>query len=417
MKKFIMFSITLLSSMFFYGCGEDIDIDLAQWSNEYKNHSIRYTKTGGITEIGADYVDLNIVRQRADEQEYVVVVESTCWPSDKSTSIDLSNCIIVPIEEKTDKTVRITGLKHSTDYYYFQVNSKDHFTLKEIGDKFGTFTTKQGIVEISSFHILGLYTIQIELNCFDTSLCGVCYSEVDPLPTYGTNSQVLIRDGEQWSPVIELDDRNGGKKIYCRPYCIEGGRLDGKIYYGDAILIDPQGFVKTSIKAIDLGLSVKWADRELFAAGPSPIRSDFYFQFGGISYNKKSWKKEEYNYFQNVELEDDAAAFHWGGKWRMPTEEEIEELETLPRIRASVDGVDGWYISGKANTPYANNTLFIPMGEYWSSTYLGHSEFMFYNVPIDEYDATTLLSSAGANLGTGISDTRWSLKIWPVQAN
>ena len=63
-----------------------------------------------------------------------------------------------------------------------------------------------------------------------------------------------------------------------------------------------------------------------------------------------------------LDLEDDAAHVNMGGKWRMPTEDEIEELldnteaTTEPTIKLM--GVKGIMFTSKIN----NNKLFIPFG-------------------------------------------------------
>jgi hypothetical protein len=75
-----------------------------------------------------------------------------------------------------------------------------------------------------------------------------------------------------------------------------------------------------------------------------------------------------------LELEDDAAHVHWGGTWRLPTKEEMQEL---------YDNCEFEYIHGDAGrgilvTAKNGNTLFFPLtydwddgvkwGYYWTSS-------------------------------------------------
>lgn len=97
-------------------------------------------------------------------------------------------------------------------------------------------------------------------------------------------------------------------------------------------------------KGVDLGLSVIWATQNLDALDP---QSYGYTYAWGETTPKRNFVIDNYKY-QNKEtdssigrsftkyngedkktvldLEDDAANSGWGGRWRMPTKEELEEL-------------------------------------------------------------------------------------------
>lgn len=102
---------------------------------------------------------------------------------------------------------------------------------------------------------------------------------------------------------------------------------------------------REGVEAVDLGLSVKWADRNLGAS--TPERNGVFFAWGATepgtyygwpsycygtgSFNKvtKYCTNEEYGPVDNrIELElDDDAAFQWLGEgWRMPSLQQVEEL-------------------------------------------------------------------------------------------
>ena len=119
------------------------------------------------------------------------------------------------------------------------------------------------------------------------------------------------------------------------------------------------------MEAIDLGLSVKWASCNIGAVYPSEIGD--LFAFGEIS-SKKIFTNENYStdimlegYCSDVGLkrltyEYDAAHIILGGKWRMPTRDEVAELienSNLEMFR--VDGVIGTQVWGQNG-----NSIFIP---------------------------------------------------------
>ena len=89
-------------------------------------------------------------------------------------------------------------------------------------------------------------------------------------------------------------------------------------------------------KAVDLGLSVKWATCNIGATKPEECGD--YFAWGETS-PKEVYTEETYLYYDaanNRKLIDigteisgteyDAARKQWGDDWRMPAEEELYEL-------------------------------------------------------------------------------------------
>ena len=63
-----------------------------------------------------------------------------------------------------------------------------------------------------------------------------------------------------------------------------------------------------------------------------------------------------------LDLSDDAAHVNMGGKWRMPTYEQLKELydNTTHRVE-TINGVKGMMFTSKIN----NKRLFIPFAGYW----------------------------------------------------
>lgn len=154
---------------------------------------------------------------------------------------------------------------------------------------------------------------------------------------------------------------------------------------------------------VDLGLSVKWATCNIGATSPKDYGSyfawgetspkDFYSEGNYKLYKKIKTKKflrfEEtteiikYNNIDsNTRLDsiDDAARAKWGGKWRMPTDDEMTELREKCKWEwTKQGGRNGYKVTSKTN----GNSIFLPaagyryesgldlegsVGYYWSSS-------------------------------------------------
>ena len=170
------------------------------------------------------------------------------------------------------------------------------------------------------------------------------------------------------------------------------------------------------VQAVDLGLSVKWANMNVGATKASGFGS--YFAWGEIkpknyySWDTYVWSKGNTQFLikysvsdrkVNLAPSDDAARANWGGDWRMPTVEEYEELINPANCKwewTTKDGVNGYKITSKKN----GNSIFMPItgfrfyegvqfraikGIYWTSTVYTDNpvkswclEFDFQNVDV-----------------------------------
>lgn len=104
---------------------------------------------------------------------------------------------------------------------------------------------------------------------------------------------------------------------------------------------DPDKSAELGVSPIDLGLSVEWASVNLGARNPydygnvydwgetrSPNKDNY--QWASYKYGNSGTTLSKYNDTDGLtmlELSDDAAHFLLGGKWRMPTTDDWEELK------------------------------------------------------------------------------------------
>ena len=160
-------------------------------------------------------------------------------------------------------------------------------------------------------------------------------------------------------------------------------------------------------EAVDLGLSVKWAtcnigsnapeeSGEFYAWGEIKERSNFdwhtYKWCNGSSESMTKYCSS--GAFGKVDdktvldPEDDVAHVKWGGKWRIPTCEEMKELVNECTWEwITYEGVEGYHVTGPNGNSiffpavgYLRGTNFIYRGSYglyWSATLTEESSYAY----------------------------------------
>lgn len=148
-------------------------------------------------------------------------------------------------------------------------------------------------------------------------------------------------------------------------------------------IIEEYEFTDTSkVESIDLGLGVKWATCNVGVSTPYDYGDKLSW---GEIYPKQYYNWNTYIYCKNgnwyggmiyigsdiSETEYDVAHEMWGGNWRMPTNEEAEDLINNCKWEwTSYNGTSGMKVTG-----YNGNSIFLPSnnnnsvtGTYWTST-------------------------------------------------
>lgn len=171
------------------------------------------------------------------------------------------------------------------------------------------------------------------------------------------------------------------------------------------------------VEAVDMGLSVKWANMNVGAKKSSGFGT--YFAWGETkpkeyySWNTYAWSRGNTQFLTKysttdrrtqLAISDDAARANWGGEWRMPTVSEYEELINPANCSwewTNKDGVNGYKVTSKKT----GKSIFFPItgcrffgevqfrainGIYWTSSLYSTNpnkawclEFNFNNVDVD----------------------------------
>lgn len=165
-------------------------------------------------------------------------------------------------------------------------------------------------------------------------------------------------------------------------------------------------------RAVDLGLSVKWATCNVGASKPEDY-GDYYAW--GETTTKSDYSLETYKYRTTLTSSDDVATVKWGSKWRMPTKEEMQELnEDCTWTWTTQNGVNGMKVTGPNGNSiflpaagYRNGTDFEDCGVYgvyWSATLAGYGT----------YDAYVLLFESGYSTWNGLGFCFTGIAVRPV---
>lgn len=182
--------------------------------------------------------------------------------------------------------------------------------------------------------------------------------------------------------------------------------------------------------AIDLGLSVKWANMNVGASKPEDYGN--YFAWGETTpktryvWDTYKWcngtndTMTKYCYDSDwgtvdhkiiLETSDDAAGVCWGGSWRMPKEFELNELIVRCTWEwTTQNGVNGYTVTGSNG-----NSIFLPAAgwrydkklEFLGSYGFYMSSSLDTNVPqhsriINFYDDNVYITYNGRNYGLSV---------------
>ena len=281
---------------------------------------------------------------------------------------------VIKIGELSEETM--SRPKGKEDYTQNVYQLPDGITFKELifglpgieKNDLGRLVTKEGEEIVSSIFFNKLpvfsreryYTNDTKLKALPFSSSGLMYTD-----------DTKLNSGTAFVQIRERTDGIQGAEIIIE-------------YYQDV----SYDMVGGNSEYVDLGLSVKWASRNVGAAGPE--------ETGGFF----AWS------------EDDIAHARLGGSWRMPTTKEINELiKKCTWSWASVKGEIGFLITSKKRR-YTDRSIFLPY--YYGGT---SGDVAYWSGSLDvgpDGGAASLWFDFMGNIKTGYCYRNWELPVRPV---
>ncbi|MBQ4285162.1 MAG: hypothetical protein II720_01735 [Bacteroidales bacterium] len=163
-------------------------------------------------------------------------------------------------------------------------------------------------------------------------------------------------------------------------------RIGDNTFYGESMSFRTLAFQLEDADYIDMGVSVLWATCNLGATSPSDT-GDRYAWGDTTPGQNMTWETYKwclgsretiFKYTLSrdnpqadnkavLDPEDDAATAALGGKWRMPTEADYNDLLLhCTYVRTTVDDKDGFILTSTV-PGFEDQSIFIPNTTYWTS--------------------------------------------------
>lgn len=330
-------------------------------------------------------------------QDYGSLSYGICYGTTAGTSenIPLNNC-----DGQGRFSTTLRSLKGNTIYYWRPYATIDGTTFYGTPSSFKTL--EDNVVVTGKIDTDGNVCSRLTIGdgIYDILEVGLCWSK-NELPTVNEN----------YASTNELDDENyyvitpvfGVGTFYYRAYV----KIDGVAHYG-SVKTYKSGSMPPS-HAVDLGLSVKWADMNVgaktaedygdyFSWGETEPKSvcNWNTYFDSVNGSYSNFNKYYNHGGKNVlDSEDDAASANWGKNWRLPTRAELEELlNNCSWLWTTLNDVEGYMVTSKSN----GNSIFLPAagychedslhnngsgGYYWSNSLQPTWSFRAYSISFD----------------------------------
>ena len=254
--------------------------------------------------------------------------------------------------------------------------------------------------------------ISVELDYNGTpKQYGICYS-TEPSPTIKNQLALCADSVEQLCELVGLE---AATMYYARAFV----QNSSDVLYGNEITFTTaERLTEAGYEYVDMGLSVKWATMNVGATVPE--EGGKYYAWGEVE-EKETYMWDNYHYGNSrttltkycdseaygtvdnkavLDLLDDAAYMSWGGKWRMPTYNEWDELlRNSTWTWVEQNGVKGVRVRSTKN----GNCIFLPTTGYkvgadlnnkdinivfWTSSLSKNGSYMSYGVSVESPNNT-----------------------------
>lgn len=411
-KKFWTLLAIALTGLFAMSCGgddddtpggndKDLEVAVTVQVSEITDHSAQLTGTVRLDLITIKYSSISYgmeISRDADFKTPVRVLASSL--TNNSFTVIVDN-----LSAETKYWYRTCVMVQNMSYYG---QAQTFTTAKRGGSDQGTEVAVTGdaseITE-NSAKISGTVNLGLITTSYSNVEYGVQYSLYAEFKPSSSYTQVNSQAGGSFS--VYATDLQDGAKYWYRTYV----KAQNHWYYGQTRTFTTEASAASNGHAyVDLELpsGTLWATCNVGAEQPEDY--GLYFAWGettgytsdtsdGRSFDWSTYKwcrgsetsmtkyctDSRYGTVDNkrvLELEDDAAHVHWGGAWRLPTDNEIHELlDNTTHQWTTQNGVYGCKLTSHFNA----SSIFLPAAgyrrdsscfseatvcHYWSSTLL-----------------------------------------------
>ena len=250
------------------------------------------------------------------------------------------------------------------------------------------------------------------------------------------NARINVEGESGISYIMLLPNDNKETKIKCKKgdktytYTFHNYVKANKVYFrtaSDGTTVEPLRWEEieetpevpeiNGHEYVDLGLSVKWATCNVGATTPEEYGD--YYAWGETSPKEEYTEENCSTYGKQMSdiagnAQYDAATANWGGSWRMPTYDELEELITKCTLTwITQNGVNGYNVEGPNG-----NSIFLPAAGFRFGSSLivaGSFGYCWSSSPYeygDDYACGLDFSSDGH--GMGYSNRYYGFSVRPV---
>ena len=390
-----------------------IDITSLQPNTKYYARAYAVNKVGVAYSEEKEFVTLTQPEVRTDEVRDIeltsavlvgkllfngndtATIKGFCWGEKAVPTVDDDQ---VAIDTLTDEySYLLSNLKDETQYFVRA------YAKNKIGVVYGeerVFTTQAAVApKVVTKEVKDVDDQSATVQGEVTSDGGAEVTERGVV--YGTSENPTVENSKVTSGAgigaftCNLTGLQPNTKYYVRAYAVNKKGTA----YGEQVNFTTLEEVSATPEYVDLGLSVKWADRNVGATKPEDYGdyfawgetepkevydwSTYIWCNGSYTTQIKYCTNSSYGTVDNktqLELSDDAAHANWGGDWRMPTQAEQDELiNNCTWTWTTQNGVNGYKVTSKSN----GNSIFLPAagrryggsldpagssGYYWSSS-------------------------------------------------
>ncbi|MBQ3595781.1 MAG: DUF1566 domain-containing protein [Bacteroidales bacterium] len=331
-----------------------------------------------------------------------VIARGICWSTSQNPTIDDNDGMTTDGNGTGTFTSDLVNLTANTTYYVRA------YATNVMGTAYGeqrSFTTEEEEAELTPPTVITSEVIDITEttavsggNVTDdggatVTARGICWS-ISQNPTLDDNDGMTTDGNGTGTFTSDLTNLKERTTYYVRAYATN----EKGTSYGDEISFtteeeeeegcEPDGEIAGHYY-VDLGLpsGVKWATCNVGASSPEDYGD--YFAWGETSPKAEySWENSVTNGEQMSDISGDAqydaATANWGGSWRMPTKEQMEELvEHCEWEWTQVNGVNGAKVIGPNGS-----CIFLPAAGFRDGSSLfhdGYDGFYWSSTPYDYY--------------------------------